>query len=137
MSESLDTINYRVEEYNTERNYILIKPFSPLFKKSIETYPTYSVDISNLDSKRETSIQLAEICVPIIEHILSQEDPDQLTTFQKYLKENIGKLYAVPMSLLTPPRIEPEFISRLFSLSSTSTNSIPVSAIAAGIEFVN
>lgn len=93
----LDTnsTGFIITDYNLEQNSITVRPFSPLFKKPIETYECFNITITNLDPLRNIEEQLACLTKPIVDNILKQEQQE----FKKEFEDFLQKYKNVPVTV--------------------------------------
>jgi hypothetical protein len=75
-----DDVNYIIEEINRNYDFIIIKPYSKHFKKTIHEYPSYRIDVNAITYVDDPRIYLAEFCKPLINEILERE--------KNYIPEN-------------------------------------------------
>ncbi len=69
----IEDINYIIEETNTEHGYIIFKPYSKNFKKQLNEYPSYKIDVNTISYADDPRLYLASISKPIIDEILEKE----------------------------------------------------------------
>jgi hypothetical protein len=121
-----DQIGFTILSYNTEKNTLLVRPYSPLFKKAPTEYDYYNISFSNIDENKDINLQIATLLKPIIDDIIKGENPDTQNTIQTFIANSLNITNMVDLTSIAT--IVPT-VSTL--QNATFTNNTNLSTVAA------
>lgn len=96
MEEQINNIKIVIQNIENEER-IIFKPYSESFKNPIESYPSFSFDLINLNQEEDIILQLAKVAKPIVDNILKKEN-SSFSDHLNFLKENINNTFNIPYS---------------------------------------
>ena len=100
MSSSIQS-GFKIEECNPGHDRLVVRPYSPLFKKPIQEYPCYNITLSKLNPATDLQIQLGTMFVPIVQSILLQESGG-VDGIANALKDIVGQTVSVDVPQPVP-----------------------------------
>lgn len=96
-------IGFKIEEINTEQNYVAVRLSSPNFKNPPETYPVCNISLTNLGSDNITT-QILNYVKPLVVGILRQESGETETVAQN-IANLVGQTISESLSTISQPSI--------------------------------
>lgn len=117
-------VNIQIVSTDAHGDSIIVRPWSSHYMNEISSYPTYNINISNLDPTSDVNTQLARICTPIVRSTLVKES-SAYNTLIDYINASQNKTITVSSSAFD-------------TTQSTGTPDVPVTPanVPEGVTFV-
>jgi len=69
-------IKFQIISNNPETDSLIVRPWSTRFANPISSYPTFNINISNLNSSEDIDIQIARFCSGYVKMTIFKESED-------------------------------------------------------------
>jgi hypothetical protein len=94
-------INFQILSHSNDA--ILVKPFSKLFKKPLDSYQSFNLDMTNIDPNGDINLQIAHQVSGYIINTVRSEELSQNKDFNQWLNDNLNQTVSVSHTSLFPP----------------------------------
>jgi len=100
-------IKFQIINNDPETDSLVVRPWSTRFANPLSSYPTFNINISNLNSSKDIDTQIAQICSGYVKMVIFKESEDYkpVTDFINNAQDSI---FSVPFSAVEPPSLAPE-----------------------------